>query len=148
VATEAPVTLNPGVGGAVVRAPARPTGGQQVVTMADSTGALDGPPLLLGVPLLNPCTALGDTLVYTPAAGKAIRLTWLYLSTPDTNTAGVLARVRFSSQSVAQSFYSPWLSNPGVFSHRCKRVGAINDSLIVALSAPQPAYVSFDIEEI
>lgn len=144
-----PVQLNPGTGGAKVRTLAQAQGDQQVITRASSYGHLEGPPLLLGVPLVNPVNASGDTTIYTPQSGKSIRLTWIHLSAPGTNTAEALARLRFSSQALAQSFYNPSLSNPGVFSHRCDRVGAVNDSLVLNLSVgSQPVYVSFDIEEV
>jgi hypothetical protein len=104
-------------------------------------------PALTGFPSTNPISASGDNTVYTPAAGKSIRLKWLYLATLDSNSANVVAKVRFSTQTNAQAFYTAVMGKPGIFSHRTVREGAINDTLIINLSTGQPVYVSFDVEE-
>lgn len=106
------------------------------------------PSLATGYPAVNPVNTTGDTVVYTPAAGKAIRLKWLYLATLDSNAANVVAKVRFSSQAVGASFYTVPLGKPGGFAHGTVRESVANDTLIVNLSAAQPVYLSFDIEEI
>lgn len=93
----------------------------------------------------NPVSVSGNTTVYTPAAGQRIRLKWIFLGTLDSNSANVVVGIKFGSSGTA--FYTVPMGKPGAFAHGTVREGAANDPLVLNLSAAQPVYVSFDLEE-
>lgn len=95
----------------------------------------------LGTP--QTVSASGDTTVYTPTAGKAIRLKWLGLSSPSTNTANTTATVKLGGVAL----YKWEMGAPGGFAHSFVREGAVNAVLVVNLSAAQTVQVNFDLEE-
>lgn len=90
-------------------------------------------------------TAAGDATIYTPQAGKRIRVVWVYCGTPSSNTADVIVALRLGA---AAPFYTFPLSAPGIFSHRTNRLGAVNAPLIANLSATQNVYLNVDVEEV
>lgn len=85
----------------------------------------------------------GDTTVYTCPANKHIRLKWTGWSSPASNTAETLVAMRFGANT---AFYKWSMGAPGAFAHGVVREGAVNEDLIVNLSAAQPVYVNLDVE--
>lgn len=97
--------------------------------------------LALGSPLK--ITSAGLTTIYTPAAGKKIRLKWLALATPDTNSATVIATITLDGTDI----YMWPLGAPGAFMHSSVREGGKDGILTITLSAAQEVYVNLDVEE-
>jgi hypothetical protein len=95
----------------------------------------------LGTP--QTVNASGDTTVYTPTAGKSIRLKWLGLSSPSTNTANTTVTVKLGGTTI----YIWELGAPGAFAHAFVREGPVNGLLVVNLTANQVVRVNFDLEE-
>lgn len=87
--------------------------------------------------------ASGSTVVYTPASGKSIRLKWIGLSSPSTNTAVNLVDVVLSGTTI----YRWDMGFPGAFAHGTVREGSANGTLSVSCSNAQPLHVNFDVEE-
>lgn len=85
----------------------------------------------------------GDTTVYTPASGRHIRLKWIGLSSPSSNSASVLVTVKIGSITL----YIWDMGAPGAFAHGTVREGAVNEVLKVNLSDAQTVRVNFDLEE-
>ena len=89
----------------------------------------------------------GDNTIYTPAAGKSVRLKWIYLQADDGNGSAVTAAVKFAAHT---AFYSVKL-NPAkvpLFMHSAVREGAADEVLKVNLSAGSlPVLVNIDVEE-
>lgn len=94
-------------------------------------------------------TASGDTAIYTPTPGKAIRLKWLGLSSHPTGTAAVKVQAKFGTGGTP--FYIWWMGAPGAFAHGVVRESAVNDVLYVncdvAPGASKPLLVDIDVEE-
>jgi hypothetical protein len=88
-------------------------------------------------------SAVGDTTVYTPIPGNRIRLKWIGLSTPNTNTDTALVTVSLGGAPI----YAWDMGNPGAFAHGTVREGPIDGVLAVNLSAAQTVRVNFDLEE-
>jgi hypothetical protein len=86
----------------------------------------------------------GDTTIYTPAAGHRVRLKWVGLSSPSTNTATVIATVKWSDGTL---IYIWDLGAPGAFAHSSVREGAVDASLVVTLSGSQTIRFNLDVEE-
>jgi hypothetical protein len=85
----------------------------------------------------------GDNIVYTPTANKNVRLLWIGLASPESNTAEVLTKVKIGNETKYQ-----WpLSVPGAFAHYEPINGTGNASLIVNLSAAQVVHVNVTLEE-
>ena len=95
-----------------------------------------------GVP--QSISALGDTTVYTPAPSYRVRLKWLGLSSPSTNTAGVLVTVKWSDGTL---IYLLDMGTPGAFSHSSVREGAVDLSLVINLSDAQVVRCNLDVED-
>lgn len=85
----------------------------------------------------------GLTVLYTPSAGKKIRLKWIALATPDSNSASVIATVTLGSTNI----YMWPLGAPGAFMHSSVREGGKDELLTITLSDSQDVYVNLDIEE-
>ncbi|UTS51980.1 hypothetical protein [Synechococcus phage BUCT-ZZ01] len=84
-------------------------------------------------------TNTGDTVVYTPAAGKRIRLRWIYaINDPTAATAPVIS-VKIGTQEIYRVY---------ALSKRQKVTGPINGQLIINLSVPGNVQVTALIEEI
>lgn len=90
-------------------------------------------------------TTSGDHTVYTPASGKRIRLKWLWLSTPSTNSASVLAVAKWGGAS--GDIYFVDLGAPGAFGHSSVREGEVDETLVVNLDGAQTVRVNLDVEE-
>lgn len=94
-------------------------------------------------------TASGDTIIYTPAAGKRIRLKWIGLSSHPTGAAAVKVQMKFNPGGTA--FYEWYMGAPGAFAHGVVRESAVNDVLYVncdvAPGAPKPLLVNIDVED-
>lgn len=86
----------------------------------------------------------GDHVVYAPATGYRVRLKWVGLSSPAANTAEVLATLKWHG---GLEIYRFGMGNPGGYSHRTVREGAVNESLDINLSDAQTVYVNVDVEE-
>jgi|SRR5579859_859595 len=98
-----------------------------------------------GVSTGSPSTvsSAGDTTVYTPTTGKSVRLKWIGLSSPSTNTAPTTVKVSIG----ATEIYRWSMGAPGAFAHGVVREGAVNDVVKVNLSAAQTVFVNLDLEE-
>lgn len=84
-------------------------------------------------------TNAGDTIVYTPAIGKRIRLRWIYaINDPTASTAPVIS-VKLGTQEIYRVY---------ALSKRQKVTGPINGQLIINLSVPGNVQVTALIEEI
>lgn len=84
-------------------------------------------------------TATGDTTIHTPAAGKAIRLRWIYAINDPTATTATLIKVKLG----AAELYRVW-----ALSKRQLSQGAVNAALVVNLSATGTVAVSALLEEV
>jgi hypothetical protein len=84
-------------------------------------------------------STVADTIIYTPAAGKRIRLWWVYaLNNPAANTPSLIT-VKIGSKVHSVTY--------GV-SKRQKFVGAVDESLMVALDIAGTVAVTAILEEI
>ncbi len=106
-------------------------------TLAARFGAVTGSPVTV--------TAAGDTTVYTPAAGMRVRLKWVGLSSPSTNSAPTTATVKWSG--ATGNVYRWSMGAPGAFAHGSVREGAVDEALVVNLSEAQSVFVNLDVEE-
>lgn len=88
-------------------------------------------------------SAIGSSIVYTPTAGKRVRLKWIGLSSPSTNTATVLVTILLGGTPI----YLWDMGAPGAFAHGTVREGPVNGVLSVSLSDSQVVRVNFDVEE-
>lgn len=102
----------------------------------------------------NPCfgtpqtvSSSGDTAIYTPQAGKRVRLIWAGLTAPSTNTADVVATLKWD-RGANPNIYTLNLSAPGAFAHRTRREGPRDGVLVLNLNAAQTVQVNLDVEEI
>ncbi len=95
----------------------------------------------LGTPVV--ISTAGTTILYTPAVGNRLRLRWIGVKSPSSNTAPFDVDVYLGAALV----YKWNLEFPDVFSHTTVREGAPNETLSIVLSLPQTAYVNFDVEE-
>jgi hypothetical protein len=114
-----------------------PTGAATESTLAARFGTVAA-----GTPALVNSTT--ETAVHTPASGKKIRLKWLYLATPEDNSAPIIVTVKIGTVNI----YKVPMGAPGAFAHSSVREGAVDDALTVTCSAAQPLYVNLDVEEI
>ncbi len=97
--------------------------------------------LALGSPKL--VNTAGTTTLYTPASGKRIRLRWLAMATPDTNTATVIATITLGGVDI----YMWPLPSPGAFMHSSVREADIDGILTITLTGSQDVYCNIDVEE-
>lgn len=84
-------------------------------------------------------TASGDTIIATPAAGKAIRLHWLYAINDPSATTPPLIKVKLA----AVEIYRVW-----ALSKRQQKTGAVNGTLVVNLSGTGNVAVTAIYEEV
>lgn len=98
-----------------------------------------------GVSSGSPATVAvaGNTTVYTPSSGKRVRLKWIGLSSPSTNTASMLVTISLGGTPI----YAWDMGNPGAFAHGTVREGPVDGVLSVNLSDSQTVRVNFDLEE-
>jgi hypothetical protein len=88
-------------------------------------------------------TNSGLTVIYTPSPGKKIRLKWLALATPESNSGAVIATITLDGIDI----YMWPLGVPGAFMHSSVREGGKNGVLTITLSDAQEVYVNLDVEE-
>lgn len=87
----------------------------------------------------------GDSVLYTPAAGRRAKLHWFGMSSSQNNTAEVLAIVKIGLLLV----YAWYMGNPGGFSHWESITGDVDAPLIVNLTAGgQNVAVNFTVEDV
>lgn len=84
-------------------------------------------------------TAVGDTVVYTPAAGKAVRLRWIYAINDPTATTAPLIRVSLGGQEI----YRAW-----ALSKRQRVTGPVDGDLVINLSGVANVAVTAVLEEV
>ena len=84
-------------------------------------------------------TAAGNTIVYTPAAGKTLRLHWIYTLSKPSSSVFPLITVMLGSKTICTTY--------GI--SKRKKVTAANpgDALVVVLDQPGSVAYTFDIEE-
>jgi len=90
-------------------------------------------------------SAAGDTTLYTPQANKRARLVWFAMSSPQSNTASVVATLKWSGATGA--IYAQDMDAPDKFFHRTRREGTVGESLILNLSGAQTVRVNMDCED-
>lgn len=84
-------------------------------------------------------TSVGDTTVYTPAAGKRVRLHWIYaINDP---TAAVSSKITVKLGNTA--FYVAW-----ALSKRQQFTGPVDGALVINLSAAGNVAVTAFLEEV
>lgn len=88
-------------------------------------------------------SASGDTTIFTPSAGKRVRLKWIGLSSPSSNTASVLVTVKLGGSPI----YLWDMNAPGAFAHSSVREGPVDGALSVNLSSAQTVRVNIDVGE-
>lgn len=86
----------------------------------------------------------GDSNLIVPAAGKKVRLIWLGMSSSENNGAEALVLVKFGANVV----YRWNMGTPGAFSHWEVVEGAVDQALVVNLSAAQPIDFNYTWEEV
>lgn len=84
-------------------------------------------------------TNTGDTVVYTPAVGKRIRLRWIYAINDPTAATTPVISVKLGTQEIYRVY---------ALSKRQRVTGPINGQLIINLSVPGNVQVTALIEEI
>lgn len=98
-------------------------------------------------------SASGDNTIYTPAAGKAIRL-WFFGYSGGANVTGVLASLKLEGFSGGATIDQQYLIAAGQPYARNIKAGAayvqgsVNGRLIVSLGAAQTVYVNYELLEI
>lgn len=149
------------------------TGGTQKTKLVDSAGAnaasvsAAGAVKVDGSAVIQPTTATvveatqpvisvtasasGNNTILTPPAGKKVRLYYFSLSADGANTADVVAFLRFAAAGTGKHKVS--LAAKAIFARNIgggKRYieGAVNEALIVNLSAAQSVHVSIEYDEI
>lgn len=103
-----------------------------VGTVADSTDTE-------WTPVATTVTAIGDTTIYTPAAGKRIRLHWIYGINDPVSSSSTKITVKMG----AQVYYVAW-----AISKRQRFTGALDAPLIINLSATGDVAITAFLEEI
>lgn len=84
-------------------------------------------------------TASGDTTLYTPAAGKRLRLRWVYAINDPASTAAPLIKVFLGASEVYRVY---------ALSKRQLVVGPVNGALKINLSVAASVAVTVLLEEI
>lgn len=89
---------------------------------------------------------IGDNTIYTPAAGKKVRLHWLGMSASQNNAGENKVTVKFASGGSAKYIWR--MGNPGAFSHWEPIEGAVNEAFIVNLTTADAVDVNYTLEEV
>lgn len=84
-------------------------------------------------------TASGDTTVYTPASGKAIRLHWIYAINDPSALTTPLINIKIGSTALYRVY---------ALSKRQRKTGAVDAPLVVNLSVAGSVAVTAILEEI
>lgn len=88
-------------------------------------------------------TLIGDTTLYTPAAGKAIRLKWFNVSVSSLNGSEVLVTVKFGGAILWQEYLAPG----AIFQRSVSRESAADGTLVINLSVAANCTANYDIVE-
>lgn len=83
-------------------------------------------------------TAVGDTTIYTPAAGKAITLYWISAVNDPTASSAPVIKIKIGTTEIYRTF---------AVSHWEPFTGAPNEALIVNLSASGNVQITAHITE-
>jgi hypothetical protein len=89
--------------------------------------------------IVQTITASGDTTVYTPAAGRRIRLHWSYAINDPSSASSPLIRVILGGAEKYRVY---------ALSKRQRITGSVDGTLVVNLSATASVAVTFVLEEI
>lgn len=90
-------------------------------------------------PVATSVTASGDTVVYTPAAGKSVRLHWIYaINDPVANSS-----TKITIKMGTTVYYVAW-----AISKRQRFTGPVNGALTINLSAAGNVAVTAFVEDI
>lgn len=92
-----------------------------------------------GTHLVATVSDSGDTVIHTPALGKAIRLKWIYAINDPVATTVPLIKIRLGSNEV----YRVW-----AIAKQQRKTGAIDAPLIVNLSTTGAVAVTAIFEEV
>lgn len=93
--------------------------------------------------------ASGDTTIHTPTNGAAVRLHYICLSASGSNTAPILAVIKFGSTVLYQVSLAPGaMFARNIGAGRYYLQGATNASVVVNLSGVQTVYSNIEYEEI
>lgn len=84
-------------------------------------------------------SASGDTTIHTPAAGKSIRLHWIYAINDPAATTPPLIKVKLG----ATEIYRVW-----ALSKRQRKTGAVDAALVINLTGTGSVAVTAILEEI
>lgn len=84
-------------------------------------------------------TSAGDTTIYTPAAGKRIRVYWTYAINDPASTASPLIKVFLGGTEKFRAY---------ALSKRQQMTGIVDAPLVVNLSAAASVAVTFILEEV
>jgi hypothetical protein len=84
-------------------------------------------------------TSSGDTTIYTPASGKAVRLHWIYAINDPSATVAPLIDVKLGTTAIYRVY---------ALSKRQLKTGSADESLIVNLSVAGSVAVTAILEEI
>lgn len=134
--------------------------GQAVVELRDSAGVEIGTPAApvniaqteaVQLAKTAPANTIGTTIVHTPAAGKKVRITYYNLNADAGNAAAVTASLRFGvagADLVKASLVAGAILARNIGAGKRYFEGAINESLIVNLSAAQLVNVNIEYAEI
>lgn len=84
-------------------------------------------------------TASGDTTIYTPASGKAIRVHWVYAINDPTASTPILIKIKLGTTEKFRVY---------ALSKRQLMTGAVNAALIINLSTSGSVAVTAILEEV
>jgi hypothetical protein len=88
-------------------------------------------------------TSAGLTTLFTPPAGKSIRLKWLGASSPDSNANSTVATFAIGGTNI---YIWDFSKNGGAFAHGTVREGTADQTFTVNLSVAATLHVNFDLE--
>lgn len=95
-------------------------------------------------------TASGDLTLVTPPAGQRIRLFFFGYSASPSNSSSVLVTLRFGSNTAFDNQYlspsQPYARNIGAGRRYIQ--GAVNEALVVNLSASQTVYCNIEYDTV
>jgi hypothetical protein len=83
----------------------------------------------------------GDHVVYAPAAGKSARLKWVSIYSDPSNTAPCIVTLKWSG-ATGNIYNPPFPAGISAFQHAGVREGAVDETIIINLSASQTIYVA------
>ena len=84
-------------------------------------------------------TATGDTVIHTPAAGKAVRLRWIYVISDPASDPAPLINVKLGTATIYRVY---------ALSKRQVKTGDVDAALIINLSTSGSVAVTAILEEV